>query len=61
MVDHIVPVSHGGRSIATNCQVLCKHPHDRKTARESAAGKRQTREARSLPSRRGSRVLGSLD
>ncbi len=58
-VDHIVPVSQGGLNRLDNVQVLCQFHHAKKTAQESAEGRRRARSARALP-RRGNRVPGSL-
>ncbi|MFB7180898.1 HNH endonuclease [Streptomyces sp. NPDC056257] len=40
-MDHIKPLSQGGRSIAANGQVLCSWHHNQKTGQESAAGRRK--------------------
>ncbi|MFD7031862.1 HNH endonuclease [Streptomyces sp. NPDC059917] len=61
VVDHIHNLADGGRDSAENCQVLCQWHSDKKTALESAAGRRKARQARSLPTSRGHRPLGSLE
>ncbi|MEU3690534.1 HNH endonuclease [Streptomyces narbonensis] len=59
-VDHIVPVSQGGLNRLDNVQVLCQYHHAKKTAVESAAGRRKARASKSIPSR-GKRIPGCLD
>jgi 5-methylcytosine-specific restriction protein A len=38
VVDHIVPLSHGGGEELSNKQALCHHHHDEKSAEERARG-----------------------
>ncbi|MEV3857263.1 HNH endonuclease signature motif containing protein [Streptomyces sp. NPDC050095] len=48
-VDHIVPVSQGGKSVPSNGQVLCRYHHAQKTGQEAAEGRRKAKAARRAP------------
>lgn len=41
-VDHITPRSQGGENTPENAECICRACHKRKTAREAAAGRRQS-------------------
>lgn len=42
-VDHIIPISQGGENSVENAECICRACHNRKTAREAAAGRRASR------------------
>lgn len=48
-IDHIIPLSRGGKDEYSNLQILHKHCHDAKTAKDGSAGGSFV----SYPSRRG--------
>ncbi|MFD7017458.1 HNH endonuclease signature motif containing protein [Streptomyces sp. NPDC059161] len=48
-MDHIKPMSQGGRSVAANGQVLCRYDHAEKTGQEAAAGTRKAASRRQRP------------
>ena len=60
-VDHIIPITHGGRDEASNLQLLHGHCHDLKTAadRSAAAGALDTSQTIEEPDRRETGKSGS--
>ena len=42
-VDHVIPLAIGGKDVFHNLQLLHRHCHDQKTARDMAAGTNDNR------------------
>ncbi len=47
-VDHIIPKSQGGRDSSDNWQLLHRHCHDTKTAKDGSSGTNPVEKAPSL-------------